>query len=951
MKISNSKSIPAIYSVAMIMILSISSLATNTFNADATAVLSNLFSENWDTGTIDPTKWTLWGNPQPSLYSGQGVDGSYAVDNNGDGSYPSGLFVSTSFNLAQVRVEFWLRGNGPLGGLWSGNDVGFTLCTPAVNHETCGNWLVFIQASAETNFVTYHAYTQQGHEYFRETWGPLANEWHKYGFTIAPNGSVSFYRDELLQFTTISTIDFGTNNQAWLEIRGRSYNAEYYVDDIVVSTESSPGGFHISGRVVDGKGDAVAGVTISDMPGGTGRTMTTTDNYGYYTLAVPQDWSGILYPWKSGYSFSPPHRTYGNIQSNQTDQNYEIGFHLSGRNILDANGNNFIMRGINFPYTFFIDKAESSFANIKATGANTIRVVLSSGDFEEADGTKWTKTPPEAVDAAIELCWDNHLICVLSVHDTTGYQDDIDPDPENIKINLVSLTNAVDYWKEIKSVLNGKEKFVIINIGNEPYGNKYIDGNLDTIKGWFVDTKTAIVAMREAGFQHTLMVDAPNWGGDSSRLMLDKAADILENDPNRNTVFGIHMYGDFTSPDVIEPYINTFAHNNLPLVIGEFGHLHPSGDPDEEAIMSLAQSKGIGYLGWSWSGNTAKSGVEYLNMVTDFDSSQRTWWGKKIIGSEYGICRTSIEDSIYSGHRDPIVCSITLAISTPGAASVDFKVIFSEPVTGVGISDFRLTTSGVSGAHILEVAGSGNDYIVSINTGSGNGTIRLDVVDDDSIIEMDDAHTPLGGNGLGNGNFTFGETYGVLNVTSIGAYDGWILESEEDSNVGGTPNSKASIFNIGDDKKNNQDVGILHFDTTNLPDTAIVTSATLKIRKQGLTGTNPFTTHGDLLIDIKKPFFGTTASLEAGDFQDNFLCQLGFATFNPQPINISNWYSAIMDSSGDRIPPINLTGTTQFRLRFTLDDNNNRKADYISFSSGDAAMANRPQLIIQYYIP
>jgi hypothetical protein len=46
-----------------------------------------------------------------------------------------------------------------------------------------------------------------------------------------------------------------------------------------------------------------------------------------------------------------------------------------------------------------------------------------------------------------------------------------------------------------------------------------------------------------------------------------------------------------------------------------------------------------------------------------------------------------------------------------------------------------------------------------------------------------------------------------------------------------------------------------------------------------------------------------------------------------------------------------LSGLTQIRLRFKLDDNNNTVANYISFYSGNATLANRPQLIIEYYVP
>jgi hypothetical protein len=50
-------------------------------------------------------------------------------------------------------------------------------------------------------------------------------------------------------------------------------------------------------------------------------------------------------------------------------------------------------------------------------------------------------------------------------------------------------------------------------------------------------------------------------------------------------------------------------------------------------------------------------------------------------------------------------------------------------------------------------------YTVSVNTGSGSGTLRLDVHDDDSII--DGAGNPLGGSGPANGNFATGQLYTI----------------------------------------------------------------------------------------------------------------------------------------------------------------------------------------------
>jgi hypothetical protein len=114
----------------------------------------------------------------------------------------------------------------------------------------------------------------------------------------------------------------------------------------------------------------------------------------------------------------------------------------------------------------------------------------------------------------------------------------------------------------------------------------------------------------------------------------------------------------------------------------------------------------------------------------------------------------------------PYVISDVLASVNPTAAtSVNFTVTFSEPVTGVDtvapFNDFNLTNGpGITGAFVTGVTPiSGTTYTVSVNTGLGNGTIRLDVVDDNSIVDA--ASNPLGGAAVGDGDFTTGQMYDI----------------------------------------------------------------------------------------------------------------------------------------------------------------------------------------------
>jgi hypothetical protein len=180
---------------------------------------------------------------------------------------------------------------------------------------------------------------------------------------------------------------------------------------------------------------------------------------------------------------------------------------------------------------------------------------------------------------------------------------------------------------------------------------------------------------------------------------------------------------------------------------------------------------------------------------------------------------------------------------------------------------------------------------------------------------------------------------------SSAANDGWILESSENSNIGGSMNSSAANLILGDDDADKQYRAILHFDTSALPDNAVVTSVTLKIKQQGnVVGNNPFS-FASLHVDMRNPAFGSSI-LELVDY-DFAAKKVKSAVFNPNPVN--GWYSARFNNGGKLY--INRTGTTQLRLYFSVDDNNNNIADFIRFFSGNASAGDRPKLLIQYQLP
>lgn len=297
------------------------------------------------------------------------------------------------------------------------------------------------------------------------------------------------------------------------------------------------------------------------------------------------------------------------------------GFYVSGTTIRDANGNAFVMRGVNVPHAWFTSQTSTSLSAIADRGANTVRVVVS-------DGEEYTKTTATELQNIINMCKSNQLICVLEIHDATGSD------------NVSDLNKAVSYWLEMKQILNSNKEYVIVNIANEWYGSW--NG-----AAWANGYKSAISSLRNGGIENMLMVDCAGWGQYADSIK-DYGKEVFDSDEDSNTIFSIHMY-EYAggSSSSVKANINNALGIGVPVVIGEFGHKHTGGDVDEATVMSYCTQKNVGYLGWSWKGNS--SDVSYLDISNDWAGQSLTDWGNTLFNGANGIAQTSATCTVYTG--------------------------------------------------------------------------------------------------------------------------------------------------------------------------------------------------------------------------------------------------------------------------------------------------------------
>ncbi len=114
----------------------------------------------------------------------------------------------------------------------------------------------------------------------------------------------------------------------------------------------------------------------------------------------------------------------------------------------------------------------------------------------------------------------------------------------------------------------------------------------------------------------------------------------------------------------------------------------------------------------------------------------------------------------------PTVSSIhTVDNSTNNLNTEHFTVTFSTAVTGVDASDFTLHTTGNVAGSILSVTGSGTTWTVTVNSVTGDGTLRLDLNNTGDPITDSSGH-PLTAAHTGDQSYTIEHTPPA--VTSVG---------------------------------------------------------------------------------------------------------------------------------------------------------------------------------------
>ena len=303
------------------------------------------------------------------------------------------------------------------------------------------------------------------------------------------------------------------------------------------------------------------------------------------------------------------------------------GFFISNGQLVDDNGTPFVMRGVNYPYTWYSCAArrrQQDLANIAATGANTVRYVLSTGG-------QWARIPGAQVSQVIQWAKDNRMISVLEVHDSTGWSEGS---------GSVNISNAVPVLDQLRHPRGDQRPGKLRDHQHRERAFRQQHHGATT----FSRRPMPSSALRTAG-HHAHDHDRRGQLGPG----------LVQHDAQQRHEAVERGYA--AQPAVQRAHVrgvragqhHQLVHAGLRRHGPAAGHRrirpdHNGQIVDAATIMAQAQQRGNGYIGWSWSGNggcctVPRHGEQFRARAHDL--------GQSLVNGTNGIRATSVPASVF----------------------------------------------------------------------------------------------------------------------------------------------------------------------------------------------------------------------------------------------------------------------------------------------------------------
>lgn len=281
----------------------------------------------------------------------------------------------------------------------------------------------------------------------------------------------------------------------------------------------------------------------------------------------------------------------------------------SGRQLLDACGNVFVVRGVEQAFGEQLPQGNDwvgLIEQIAASGVNAVRILAGTDTLALED-----------VDA---------LLGVVADHEMVAY--------------VTPYGNEATAWLEgadVRAMLAKHEKYIIIDAFGEP--------TFDDRARFVADATSTIQRVRSWGYRVPLTVTANQFGRDLPSL-LELGSQIVAADPLNNTILGWQAYWSTTGyyqerygMSAVEG-VRAAARAPFPIQLGldRVTDFPSSATADYGALLAATEEHGIGWLWWDWYNPYGNEN----NLTHDGSATNLTATGSDVLhGHAASVARTA----------------------------------------------------------------------------------------------------------------------------------------------------------------------------------------------------------------------------------------------------------------------------------------------------------------------
>ncbi|MDT8717367.1 Ig-like domain-containing protein [Clostridium sp. 19966] len=318
-------------------------------------------------------------------------------------------------------------------------------------------------------------------------------------------------------------------------------------------------------------------------------------------------------------------------------------FKVEGSKIIGPDGNEFIPKGVNVQglHSWEVRNILQDVDLIaNAWKFNVVRLncfIGANNPWGTGSGAN------DDIDAIIKAFTDRHVVVLVEMHDSTGLQPYSNTSSPTLDEAKSWFSNLAAKYKD--------NTYVWYGTMNEPGSSTQpLNDSWDTVN------KTLIQSIRSAGADNIVVCDGWNYAseglGDSDVTIPDNKSafltygqDVLNSDPNKNTIFALHNYLAMNVKNKLEDFINRVEAKGLYMFLEEYGNdITDSSKTGVKASLQTCYKYNLGRVYWNWDGfdlydltsGTGRGSGWEIDKTDGSKPTNLSWVGDKIWDDNHG---------------------------------------------------------------------------------------------------------------------------------------------------------------------------------------------------------------------------------------------------------------------------------------------------------------------------